>query len=42
MRASWNGFDLMGFAADALSRPAGGRTRCCLMGFSLTYTLTAL
>jgi hypothetical protein len=42
LRASWKGFDLMGFAADALSRPAGGRTRCCLMGFSLTYTLTAL
>jgi hemolysin activation/secretion protein len=42
LRTRWHGFDLLGFAADALSRQSGGRTRCCLMGLSLTYILTAL
>ncbi len=41
-RASWHGFNLMGFAADALSRPATGRTSCCRIGVSLSYGFTVL
>jgi hemolysin activation/secretion protein len=41
LRAGWHGFNLMGFAADALSRTPAGRTRCCHMGINLSYGFTA-
>ena len=40
LRASWHGFNLTGFAADALSHPSAGHTPCCRMGVSLSYGFT--
>jgi hemolysin activation/secretion protein len=42
LRASWQGFNLMGFAADALSRTSASQTSCCRLGVSLSYGFTAL
>jgi hemolysin activation/secretion protein len=42
LKVSWRDFQLMAYAADALSRPPDNKTRCCQLGFNFSYNFSAL